>query len=103
MVPTVAAVQGLALGGGSVTCAVSCNHLLLIPVSLALLRGRLLYGALLLVLFCVGYVMPLAALLLGFEFGFAQLPERWHRFGRGLKYTAGIALTAAGFYLLFSA
>lgn len=95
-----ASIFGFAVGGTSVTCMFACNPLLTVPLGVAALQGKTLWGAGMLTSFGVGYSLPLAAALVGMQAGFGKLKETSRRAGVVIKTLAGVVLIVAGFYLL---
>lgn len=95
-----AVVFGFTVGGASVTCMLGCNPLLAVPLGLATIQGRTLFGAGLLAAFALGYSLALTLLLTGL----GTILERLKGTSRGvaavIKTAAGIVLIGAGLYLL---
>jgi len=98
--PLGASIFGFAVGGTSITCMLCCNPLLGVPLGVAALQGKTLWGAGMLTAFGVGYSLPFAAVLVGLQAGFGKLKEASQRAASIIKTIAGIVLIAAGFYLL---
>jgi len=98
-----AMVYGLAVGGGTTTCSIGCNPLLLMAVGGAAAGGEPLMGAALLSLFALGYSLPLAAGLIGIGFGLGRLGSAARRVMPAVRTGFGVVLIAVGFYLLATA
>ena len=98
--PLGASIFGFAVGGTSITCMLCCNPLLGVPLGVAALQGKTLWGAGMLTAFGVGYSLPFAAVLVGLQVGFGKLKGVSQRAASVIKTIAGIVLIAAGFYLL---
>ncbi|MFH1747904.1 MAG: cytochrome c biogenesis protein CcdA [Planctomycetota bacterium] len=98
--PLGASIFGFAVGGTSITCTLCCNPLLGVPLGVAALQGKALWGAGMLTAFGVGYSLPFAAVLVGLQAGFGKLKEASQRAAAVIKTIAGVVLIAVGFYLL---
>jgi cytochrome c-type biogenesis protein len=95
-----AALYGLAVGGATTTCSLSCNPLLPAAVAAAAGQGSALLGASLLAVFALGYSLPLALALVGLGFGLGRLGNKVKRALPTLRVLVGVALIGLGFYLL---
>ncbi len=95
-----AALYGLAMGGGSTACSVSCNPLLAGIMGYVTLQADLLWGAGILAAFAFGYSLPLAAGLVGLSLGFGRLGTVLQRIRPILSPVMGSMLIVTGFYLL---
>ena len=100
--PLGASIFGFAVGGTSIACTLCCNPLLGVPLGVAALQGKTLWGAGMLTAFGVGYSLPFAAVLVGLQAGLGRLKGISQRAARAIKTLAGVVLIAAGFYLLAS-
>ncbi len=92
---------GFALGSSTLACTLACcSPILPFILSMAAIEGSLLKSTSLMVVFGIGYTLPLMAILMGFSVSkFA--------FGAGksmdiIKKVAGGLLIAIGFYFLFT-
>lgn len=94
-----AAVFGLVVGAGSVTCTIACcGPLLPVVLSVAAARGEVIWGSVILAMFALGYSLPLAALMLGV--GVGRLTSFAQKIVKPIRYVAGVVLITVGFYLL---
>ncbi len=94
-----ASIFGFAVGGGSTACTVACcGPLLPVALGLAALRGEVLWGALIMMLFAVGYTLPMAVAMLGISLG--RLAGFARRAAKPVRVVAGILLLGVGFWLL---
>lgn len=98
--PLGALVFGFAVGGTSITCTLFCNPLLGVPLGVAALQGKTLWGAGMLTAFGVGYSLPFGAVLVGLQAGFGKLKAASRCAASVVKTMAGVILIAVGFYLL---
>jgi cytochrome c biogenesis protein CcdA len=98
--PLGASVFGFAVGGTSIACALGCNPLLGVPLGVAALQGKTLWGAGMLTAFGVGYSLPFGAVLVGLQVGVGKLKEASQRAAFVIRTIAGVVLIAAGFFLL---
>ncbi|HEY3488785.1 MAG TPA: cytochrome c biogenesis protein CcdA [Candidatus Deferrimicrobiaceae bacterium] len=94
------ATGGLLLGGGLAACSLPCNPGIFIVIGAAVLQGQVLWGALMLAMFAVGFSLPMGAVLLGVSLGKTALPDR--NAETAIRRISGGILLAAGFYLLAS-
>lgn len=93
-----AALFGFSVGGAATACSVSCNPLLAVALGMAVVKGRTLWGALLLASFAIGHTLPLAAALLGLSFGRSFVRARG--VAEAIRIAGGVVLIGLGFYLL---
>jgi len=93
---------GLAVGGATTACTMSCNPLLPAAVGAAMLQGAPLLGALTLAAFALGYSLPLGAGLIGIGLGLGQL-RLVARAAAAVRMLVGAVLVAVGFYLVSQA
>lgn len=98
-----AAVYGLAVGGATTACSVSCNPVLPVALGAVALKGTPLLGAALLAVFALGYSLPLAAGLVGLSFGLGRLGVVAKRIMPVVQAGFGLLLIGVGFYLLAQA
>lgn len=95
-----AAVFGFTVGGASVACMLACNPLVAVPLGVATIHGKTLFGAGLLAAFALGYSLALTLLLAGLKATLQRVKGVSQRVAAVVKVTAGVVLIAAGFYLL---
>ena len=95
-----AMVYGLALGGGTATCAIGCNPVLPMALGYATLQGNTGWGAAILGAFAVGYGLPLAAAIVGLGMGLGRLATIAQKATPALRVISGVLLLGVGFYLL---
>jgi cytochrome c biogenesis protein CcdA len=93
---------GLSLGGIASGCDFTCNPLISALLGLILLRGDIVWGALLLFCFAVGYALLPTGLLAGAGLGWQAAGVRFDRAFKAMQPVAGAGLVLVGFYLLFS-
>ena len=93
---------GLAIGGLSTACNACCNPLFPIVIGASFLKGGVLWGALILAVFALGYSFPLAVAMLGIGLGMDKLSSVAKTVSLVLKYIAGFLLLGTGFYLLIT-
>jgi len=93
-----AAAFGLIVGGATTACAITCNPVLAVFLGMTFLKGKVLWGALVLGAFAVGYSLPLAALIAGISAGKSAMGSKW--IPGIVEKAGGLILIALGFYLL---
>ena len=89
---------GLLLGGGVAACSLPCNPGIFIVLGAAVLQGRVVWAALLLALFALGFSLPLGAVLFGVSLGKTALLAK--KADAAIRWGSGAVLLTAGFYLL---
>ena len=95
-----ATIYGLAVGGGAAACSVCCNPILPVALAVTTLQGHVLWGAIILTVFSIGYSLPMAGILVGMGLGFRRLTSIVQRIGLVIQKIAGALLIVLGFYLL---
>lgn len=95
-------VFGLALGGGTATCAIGCNPLLPMVIGFTTLQGAPGWSAAILAAFAVGYGLPLAVCIAGLGLGFGRLSRLAGRLTPALRLVSGALLLVVGIYLIYS-
>lgn len=95
-----AMLYGLAMGGASTACSVSCNPLLAGVFGVVTLQANPAWGAAILAAFAVGYSITLAAGLVGVGLGLGKLRTAVKKIGPYLAPATGVMLIAVGFYML---
>lgn len=94
------AMTGLVLGGIIAACSLPCNPGIFIVIGSAILQGKVIWSVLLLMMFAVGFSIPLGAILMGVSVGKASLKTKG--IDSAIRYIAGIILIIAGFYFLIT-
>jgi len=96
--PTGALILGATVGLSSASCAVTCAPLQMpVVMGLAMLNGRALEGAIILMIFAVGFVTPMIAAMLGL--GFTRATKIMDRIAKPLRYFSGAFLVLTGLWL----
>ncbi|MHC4693720.1 MAG: cytochrome c biogenesis CcdA family protein, partial [Planctomycetota bacterium] len=93
-----AALFGLVIGGGIGFCSLPCNPGIFIVLGAAVVQGYNLRTVMMLIVYAIGFSLPLAAIMLGVSFG--KSVARAKKTVAAIRIVAGIVLIAAGFYLL---
>lgn len=91
---------GLLLGGGLAVCSLPCNPGIFIVIGAVVLQGQVLWAALMLAMFAIGFSIPMGAVLLGVSLGKTALLSR--NAETAIRRISGGILLAAGFYLLIT-
>ena len=90
---------GATVGLATAGCAAACSPLQLpIVLGLAALRGKVLEGIIILVVFAIGFVAPLVAVMLGL--GMTRATKYMEKLDKPLRYISGALLVLLGFWLL---
>jgi cytochrome c-type biogenesis protein len=90
---------GATVGLATAGCAAACSPLQLpIVLGLAALRGKWIEGTVILVLFAIGFVTPLIAIMLGL--GMTRASKFMEKMDKPLRYISGAMLIILGFWLL---
>jgi len=90
---------GATVGLATAGCAAACSPLQLpIVLGLAALRGRVLEGTIILIVFAIGFVAPLVAVMLGL--GMGRATKFMEKMDKPLRYISGALLILVGFWLL---
>jgi len=90
---------GATVGLATAGCAAACSPLQLpIVLGLAALRGRVLEGTIILVVFAIGFVAPLVAIMLGL--GMGRATKFMEKMDKPLRYISGVFLILLGFWLV---
>jgi len=96
--PKGALVLGATVGFTSASCAVTCAPLQMpVVMGLAILNGRALEGAIILMIFAVGFVTPMIAAMLGL--GFTRATKIMEKIAVPLRYFSGAFLVLTGLWL----
>ena len=92
---------GLSVGLATAGCATACSPLQLpIVLGLAALRGEVLMGTIILVVFALGFVFPLVAIMLGI--GMGKSFTIMEKIDKPLRIVSGLLLIGLGFWFLAS-
>jgi cytochrome c biogenesis protein CcdA len=90
---------GATVGLATAGCAAACSPLQLpIVLGLAELRGQVLEGTIILVVFAIGFVAPLVAIMLGL--GMGRATRFMEKMDKPLRYISGVFLILLGFWLV---
>jgi len=90
---------GATVGLATAGCAAACSPLQLpIVLGLAALRGQVLQGTIILIVFAIGFVAPLVAIMLGL--GMGRATHLMEKLDKPLRYISGFMLLLLGFWLL---
>lgn len=95
-----AAAFGFTIGGASIACMLACNPLVAVPLGVATIHGKTLFGAGLLAAFALGYSLALTLLLAGLGAALQKVKGASQRVAAIVKVSAGVLLIAVGFYML---
>jgi cytochrome c biogenesis protein CcdA len=94
------ALAGILLGGVIAACSLPCNPGALLVIGTAILLGKVVWATLLLLMFAIGFSLPLAAIMLGVSLGRVSLNSK--RVGSVVRWLAGIVLLVVGFYFIIT-
>jgi len=91
---------GLVLGGLVSVTALCCHPAIFVVMGVAVLQKQVIQAALLLLMFSIGFSLPLGAVLFGVSLSKALfMPKRAERI---VRWIAGGLMIAAGFYFLLT-
>ncbi len=93
---------GLALGGFATACSACCNPILPIVLGTSFLQGSIFLSWFTLLIFAIGYSLPLGGVLAGAGFGFDKFSEKIIKNKKVLNEIFGIILILVGFGLLLN-
>lgn len=89
---------GATVGLATAGCAATCSPLQLpIVLGLAALRGHVLEGTVILVVFAIGFVLPLVAVMLGV--GMTRATKIMEKLDKPLRYISGVFMILLGLWL----
>ncbi len=97
-----AMIFGLVIGGVSSLCGLCCSPFFPVIMAASFVKGSTLWGILMLFAYALGYGLTLAIAMLGVGLGLGKMSKSMSRFANVLKYVAGIAMIALGFYFLLT-
>jgi cytochrome c biogenesis protein CcdA len=97
-----ASIFGLAIGGGSTAYTMACCGPMMLPIvlGLSILKGQGLWGASILLMFAIGYCLPMVAAILGI--GLGKLTGIANKIAGPIRIGSGILLIGSGIWLLFT-
>ncbi|OGO17006.1 MAG: hypothetical protein A2Z02_03125 [Chloroflexi bacterium RBG_16_48_7] len=96
-----AVLVGLSVGLATAGCATACSPLQLpIVLGFAALRGQVLEGSVILILFALGFSLPLVAVMLGIGLGKAS--KIMEKIDKPLRIISGLLLVGLGFWFLLA-
>jgi len=93
-----AVLAGLILGGIIAASSLPCNPGIFIVIGVAILQGKVIWAALMLAMFAIGFSLPLGAVLLGVSLSRISLAAKGA--DAAIRWVAGAVLVVAGFYFL---
>jgi cytochrome c biogenesis protein CcdA len=91
---------GLVMGGAVSICSLACNPGIFIILGVAVLQGYTLWMFGILILYAIGFSLPLTALMLGVSFGKSAI--RFKKADTVIRLVAGVVLIVVGFYFLYT-
>lgn len=91
---------GLVLGGIVAASSLPCNPGIFIVIGAAILQGKIAWAILMLMMFAIGFSLPLGAVLLGISVSKVSLAAKGA--DTVVRSVAGILLILAGFYFLLT-
>ena len=95
-----ALLAGLILGGIVAASSLPCNPGIFIVIGAAILQGQVIWAALMLAMFAIGFSLPLGAVLLGVSLSTVSLAAKGA--DATIRWVAGAILVVAGFYFLIT-
>lgn len=93
-------VFGLALGGFATACSACCNPIFPIILGASYLQGELFWSWITLLVFALGYSIPLSGILIGIGFGLDKVSDTLLRNKKVISSISGTILILVGFGLL---
>ncbi|MFH0895590.1 MAG: cytochrome c biogenesis protein CcdA [Bacteroidota bacterium] len=93
---------GLTIGGLSLAFSTCCSPIFPIVLATSFVKGSMLWGALLMFAFALGYSLTFAAIMVGVGLGIGKTSKATKRLGTIIQYAGGILMIAIGFYLLIT-
>jgi cytochrome c biogenesis protein CcdA len=89
---------GVVMGGIVAVSSLPCNPGIFIVLGAAVLQGLVIWAVFLLMMYAIGFSIPLGAVLLGISLGKTALVARNADFA--VRWFSGAILLIAGFYFL---
>ncbi len=93
-------VFGMALGGFTMACSVGCNPAFPLALGVSYIQKEMLSSWFIMLVFAVGYSIPLTGIIVGLGVGLDRFSETLFRNKDSILFISGIALTVIGFGLL---
>jgi cytochrome c-type biogenesis protein len=93
---------GIILASSSTLCNSLCNPIFSLTLGTAFLQNNVVWGSLILLMFGLGFGLPLALGMAGLSLGLRQVSARINTISLYIKYGGGILLLILGFYFLIS-
>lgn len=90
--------SGFILGGILAVSSLPCNPGIFIVIGAAILQGKIIWAALMMGMFAVGFSLPLGAVLFGVSLGKVGIAAKGAE--RVIRWVAGSILLVSGFYFL---
>jgi len=95
-----ALLTGLILGGLVSTASLCCNPAIFVVIGVAVLQKQIVQAVILLLMFAIGFSLPLGAILFGVSISKALfLPKKADR---AIRWIAGGLMVVVGFYFLIT-
>jgi cytochrome c biogenesis protein CcdA len=91
---------GLIMGGIVAVISCPCNPGIFIVLGAAVLQGQVFWAVLLLMMYAIGFSIPLGVVLFGISLGKTTLIAKKADFA--FRWISGVILLVAGFYFLFT-
>ncbi|MCX6258098.1 MAG: sulfite exporter TauE/SafE family protein [Bacteroidia bacterium] len=95
-------VFGLAIGGLSSGCNLLCNPVFPLVLSAAFLKGSVLWGLVVMVVFGAGYALLPSVAMAGISLGLKSIAGYAAKTAKYISWLAGSVLILVGFYLLLT-
>lgn len=92
-------ISGIVLGGAIAVSSLPCNPGILVILGAAVLQRHILWAILNLSTYAIGFSLPLTLLVCGISFGKGL--KQLQKMETAVRYIAGVALIAAGFYFFY--
>jgi cytochrome c-type biogenesis protein/peptide methionine sulfoxide reductase msrA/msrB len=93
---------GIVLASSSTVCNSICNPIFSLTLGTAFLQNDVIWGTLILLMFGMGFGLPLALGMAGLSFGLHQISTRIEKISAYIKYGGGVLLLIIGFYFLLT-
>ncbi|MCX6271235.1 MAG: hypothetical protein NTU44_08470 [Bacteroidetes bacterium] len=97
-----AMVFGIVLASSSTVCNALCNPVFSLTLGTAFIQNSVVWGALILFAFGLGFGLPLAIGMAGISLGLKEISARMDRITVYIKYGGGVLLLIIGFYFLIT-
>ncbi len=93
---------GIMLASSSTVCNAICNPVFSLTLGTAFLQNSLSWGTLILLMFGLGFGLPLALGIAGLSFGLNRISSKLQTIAYWIKYGGGVLLLLLGFYFLLT-